>query len=186
MAFRSRDSELPDREGYTQRGSERNGVRISDFTADINGSRRCRMIAIGLAGRGPPASDMRVESARMAESVRVPSRGAILFHSCVTREPDPARAARLYEGLGSAHAATGRGAEAAAAYLRAAERAGSDEAASGLRRQAAEQWIRSGNVREGVRVLDSLGVEFDIRYTDSVVLALFSILWSRFLLKARG
>ena len=147
------------------------------------------MIAIQFArgGDAARASDYAEKAAAVAESVLAFHRAAQFYSIAVSLgEPDPARAARLYEGLGSAHAATGRGAEAAAAYLRAAERAGSDEAASGLRRQAAEQWIRSGNVREGVRVLDSLGAEFDIRYTDSVVLALFSILWSRFLLKARG
>jgi hypothetical protein len=42
------------------------------------------------------------------------------------------------------------------------------------------------NVREGVRVLASLGAEYDIRYTDSVLRALISIQWSRILLRMRG
>ena len=142
------------------------------------------MIAIQFARGGDTARAAEyAEKGRRSRRIgpRIPSRGAILFHRSVTGRVRPRPQGHLCERLANAHAAAGRGAEAAAAYLRAAESAGSDEAKSALRRQAAEQWIQRGNVREGVRVLTSLGAEYDIRHTDSLVRALISIQWSRVL-----
>src|SRR5581483_6551353 len=125
--------------------------------------------------------------AAKAETVLAFDRAAQFYSIALSLgELDDSRASRLYESLARTQSAAGRCAEAAAAYLRAAETAGTGDAALLLRRRAAEQWISSGNVREGVRLLASLGAEFNIRHNDSLALALTSIFWSRFLLKLRG
>ena len=163
-------------------------IRIAEALLSM-GCADAGRVAIQFARGGDTvrASDYAEKAAATAESVLAFDRAAQFYSIALSLgELDRPRAGRLYERLASAHAAAGRSADAAAPYLRAAETAETGEAASVLRRQAAEQWIRSGNVREGVRVLASLGAEFDIRHTDSVLLALISIFWSRVLLKVRG
>jgi hypothetical protein len=68
----------------------------------------------------------------------------------------------LYEQLGAALANAGRGAEAAKALLNAADGAevGKDR---DLRRRAAEQFLRSGHVEDGLRVLDGVLREVGLR-----------------------
>ena len=147
------------------------------------------MIAIQFArgGDAARAAEYADKAAIAAESVLAFYRAAQFYSIALSLGAfDAARTGHLWERLANAHASAGRCPEAAAAYLRAAESAGSEEVACALRRQAAEQWIRSGNVREGVRVLASLGAEYDIHHTDSVLRALISIMWSRLLLRARG
>ena len=147
------------------------------------------MIATQFArgGDAPRAAQYAEKAAEAAESVLAFHRAAQFYSIALAMGKfDPPRMAALYERLAAAHAAAGRGAEAAAAYLRAAGAAGSSEAASALRRHAGEQFIRSGNVREGIRVLASLGAAVHIRHNDSLVRALASILWSRCMLRTRG
>jgi serine/threonine protein kinase len=68
----------------------------------------------------------------------------------------------LHEQLGAALANAGRGGEAAEAYLKAAQ--GADPAKNrDLRRRAAEQFLRSGHVKEGLRVLDGVLREVGLR-----------------------
>jgi hypothetical protein len=147
------------------------------------------MIALQFARGGDTAraAEHAEKAAVGAESVLAFNRAAQFYAIALSLgEFDRPRTGHLCERMANAHAAAGRGAEAAADFLRAAESAGSHEAKLALRRQAAEQWIRSGNVREGVSVLTSLGAEYDIRHTDSLLRALISIQWSRVLLRVRG
>ena len=147
------------------------------------------MIAIQFArgGDNARAAEYSEKAAAAAEGVLAFDR-AVQFYSMTLAlgEFDRARAGSLHQRLASAHASAGRGSDAAAAYLRAAELAESVNHASTLRRHAAEEWIRSGNVREGVRLLASVGTEFNIRHTDRVPLALLSIVWHRTRLALRG
>ena len=147
------------------------------------------MIATQFArgGDNTRAADYSEKAAAAAEGVLAFDR-AVQFYSMALAlgEFDRARAGSLHQRLASAHASAGRGSDAAAEYLRAAELAESVHHASTLRRHAAEEWIRSGNVREGVRLLASVGAEFNIRHTDRVPLAVLSIVWHRARLALRG
>jgi eukaryotic-like serine/threonine-protein kinase len=146
------------------------------------------MIAIQFARGGDTAraAQYSEKAAEAAEAVLAFNRAAQFYSMALALgEFDRAHTGVLHQRLANAHASAGRGADAAAAFLRAAEMAESIQLASALRRQAAEEWIRSGNVREGVQLLLA-GSEFNIRHTDNVPLALFSIIWNRAHLAVRG
>ncbi len=163
-------------------------IRIGQVLVSV-GSADAGQIAIQFLRGGDTAraSEYAEKAAEGAESVLAFDQAAQFYSIALAiGDSDRSRTCRLCERLANAHAAVGRGADAAAAYLRAAESAGTGDARSVLRRKAAEQWIRSGNVREGAGVLASLGAEFHIHHTDSILLALISILWSRLWLKVRG
>ena len=147
------------------------------------------MVAVQFARAGDSAraAEYSEKTAEAAESVFAFNRSAQFYSMALAMgEFDRRHTGVLYQRLANAYASAGRGADAAAAYLCAAEKADSIEHASALRRHAAEEWIRSGNVREGVRVLASVGSEFNIHHTDSLLRALPSIIWDRALLAARG
>jgi energy-coupling factor transporter ATP-binding protein EcfA2 len=156
---------------------------ISSGHADLG------MVAVQFARAGDSAraAEYSEKTAVAAESVFAFNRSAQFYSMALAMgEFDRRHTGVLYQRLANAYASAGRGADAAAAYLCAAEKADSIEHASALRRHAAEEWIRSGNVREGVRVLASVGSEFNIHHTDSILRALPSIIWDRALLAARG
>jgi hypothetical protein len=92
---------------------------------------------------------------------------------------------RLRVLLGDALANAGRGAEAARAYLSAADEASATENLV-LSRRAAEQLLRSGHVDEGLdvlrRVLDRIG----LKLPGSARRAMLSFLWRRIQLRLRG
>jgi hypothetical protein len=76
--------------------------------------------------------------------------------------PEVAEQRPLYEQLGAALANAGRGKDAAEAFLNAAE--GADVGKSrDLRRCAAEQFLRSGHVEDGLRELDGVLREVGLR-----------------------
>jgi hypothetical protein len=147
------------------------------------------MIALQFSrgGDATRAAEYAEKAAIAAEGVLAFDRAAQLYSMALALgEFDRARAGSLHQRLANAHASAGRGSDAAADYLRAAEMAEFIDHASVLRRHAAEEWIRSGNLREGVRLLESVGTEFNIRHTDSVPLAMLSIIWNRGQLAVRG
>jgi hypothetical protein len=83
-------------------------------------------------------------------------RAADLYRRAIRLAPaDAAKQRPLYEQLGAALANAGRGKDAAQAFLNAAEGAEVGENRD-LRRRAAEQFLRSGYVKEGLRVLDDV------------------------------
>lgn len=85
-------------------------------------------------------------------------RAAELFRAAIAVDDAPERIARTRRRLGKALANAGRGAEAASAYLAAAEGLGPADAVA-CRRKAAEQLLRSGHVDEGLALLEEvLGV----------------------------
>lgn len=101
-------------------------------------------------------------------------------------EHDDRRRSELYERLAGVQASAGRGPEAAKALLQAADCEPGAVRSTDLQRMAAEQLIRSGNIKEGIEILTKLGARFQIRHSDSSALAIASILWSQAVLRIRG
>src|SRR5439155_19219956 len=88
-------------------------------------------------------------------------------------------------GLGDALAQTGRGAEAARAFLSAAEGAAPVDALE-LRRRASEQLLRSGHVDDGLHAMAPVLRAVKLRMPETPRGALVSMLWRRTLLRLRG
>jgi serine/threonine protein kinase/tetratricopeptide (TPR) repeat protein len=115
------------------------------------------------AGRYTEAGQYYGEAATSAARGLAFDRAADLYRRALDLSPtDVAEQHRLYEQLGAALANAGRGAEAAEAYLKAAEGAEVGKNRD-LRRRAAEQFLRSGHVKEGLRVLDDVLREVGLR-----------------------
>jgi eukaryotic-like serine/threonine-protein kinase len=94
-------------------------------------------------------------------------------------------ARRLETQLGDALANAGRGGEAAAAYLAAANGATVSEALD-LERRAAEQLIFSGRIAEGVDIIRKVLATVELTYPETPRRALVSFLLHRFKLRLRG
>jgi hypothetical protein len=93
----------------------------------------------------------------------------------------PARRAKLANALEQA----GRGAESAQAYLEAAE-GQSEEVELDLRRRAAEQFLRSGHVAEGMEALERVLGAVGLKLAPTPARALTSLLVRRTQLRLRG
>jgi Cdc6-like AAA superfamily ATPase len=147
------------------------------------------LIAVQFArgGDAPRAAQYSVKAARAAEAVLAFERAAqFISVALAVGAHQGSEAASLYERLARAYAASGRSREAVVAYEQAVGFADAAEWKFALRRHAAEECIRSGNVRKGVAMLEALGGEFGLRWTDNVAVAICSIAWSRIVLTARG
>jgi hypothetical protein len=97
---------------------------------------------------------------------------------------DPHTEHGLRVELGHALVNAGRGAEAARVYLVAAEAPGAD--ISDLRRRAAEQLIRSGNIDEGVATLRSALQPLGVAIATRPIQALRSLILRRIQIRLRG
>src|SRR5262249_43325482 len=91
----------------------------------------------------------------------------------------------LYIKLGNALANSGRGAEAADAYLAAVE-GGTAAETLDLQRRAAEQLLRSGHVDRGLSVLNAVLARVGLKMPKTTRGALALMLWRRLLLRLRG
>ena len=103
----------------------------------------------------------------------------------VMRPPGAADVATLQVRLGDALAQTGRGAEAARAYLSAANRSAPTDALE-LRRRAAEQLLRAGHVDDGLQAMVPVLAAVKLRVPESPRAAIISLLWRRAQLRMRG
>jgi hypothetical protein len=100
-------------------------------------------------------------------------------------EPDTDAARALEERLGDALANAGRGVEAAEAYLRAG-RGVADEDRLDLERRAAENFLRSGYVDEGMRTLRAVVASRGLHIPKTPERALAALLFHRAELRLRG
>ncbi|MGO8993490.1 MAG: serine/threonine-protein kinase PknK [Polyangiaceae bacterium] len=140
------------------------------------------------AGAGEPAKAARhaIGAAEQAAQTLAFDRAARLFQRAIDLVPstDP-RMRGLREQLGDALANAGKPAAAAAEYERAAEGASAVDALD-LRRRAAEQLLRAGEVRRGMAatrdVLTAVGLAMPRTRFGVIV----SLLWFRLLLRLRG
>ena len=99
-----------------------------------------------------------------------------------TPDLDPVR---LRIGLADALANSGRGAEAADAYLQAAERSAPGVGLD-LRRQAAEQLMRCGHIDRGLAVMREVLSAVGLKLARSPKHALLRLVWRRAQLRLRG
>ena len=123
------------------------------------------VLAFHLEGAGEKAEASRYYAVAADGAARdlAFERAVDLYHRALDLSPaDVAEQRPLYEQLGAALANAGRGEEAAKALLNAAKGAEVGKNRD-LRRRAAEQFLRSGHVEEGLRVLDSVLREFGLR-----------------------
>lgn len=97
----------------------------------------------------------------------------------------PEALARIEVQLAEALVNAGRGAEAAAMYLKAAQ-ADSPAMRLDYQRRAAEQLLISGRVDQGLRVLSQVLASIGERLHRTPRLALLSLLWQRTKLRLRG
>jgi tetratricopeptide (TPR) repeat protein len=143
-------------------------------------------IHFGEAGeleRGGPYAEV---AAGQAEQALAFDNAARLYRLALEWRPgDAAHARALSKKLGDALANAGRGADAAAAYLRAAEGAPRAEALT-LERLAAERLLISGRLEEGVNRLRPLLSEAGLPYPESSLAVLGALLWRNAWLSIRG
>jgi eukaryotic-like serine/threonine-protein kinase len=140
------------------------------------------------AGDNDKAAAYATQAAERAFKALAFDRAAQLYRqTLVMRPPGAADVPTLQVRLGDALAQTGRGAEAARAYLSAAERSSTGPTdALELRRRAAEQLLRAGHVDDGLQAMAPVLAAVKLRLPGSPRAALLSLLWRRARLRMRG
>jgi hypothetical protein len=146
------------------------------------------VLGIHFEGAGEPvkASHYYTLAAAGAGETLAFDRSARLYQKALqlhTPEGDEGR--RLRARLALALANAGRGAEAAREYLAAAAVAGPDEALD-LKRSAADQFLFSGHIDEGLAVLREVLADLRLSMPPSPLRALWGLLWRRAFLRLRG
>ncbi|HEX8794775.1 MAG TPA: protein kinase [Polyangiaceae bacterium] len=139
-----------------------------------------------LAGEPVRAAKYAVAAAHQASEALAFDRAAACWERALklTPEGDPKRRA-IRARLGDALANAGRGALAAAAYAKAAEKASAAEALD-LRRKSAEQFLRAGRFDEGIAAVRQVLALLGLRYPSTPFQALVQLIFLRLLLALRG
>ncbi len=135
------------------------------------------------------AAEYAEEAARKAEQALAFDRAA-QFHRqalerLVSRGSDDPRARAVRVALAIALTNGGRGAEAAEAYLAAADGAPPEQRLE-LRRRAAEQLIISGHIDPGVAAIEAVLVQVGLRLPRTPLRALLGLVFARLWLAVRG
>jgi serine/threonine protein kinase len=91
----------------------------------------------------------------------------------------------IFRHLGDALANAGRGAQAALAYLQAAEGNHHPQRQS-LQRAAAQQYVRSGRVKEATALMRTLLAQNGMRWPETGLEAVAAVLWNKAALALRG
>ncbi|HUS68752.1 MAG TPA: AAA family ATPase [Kofleriaceae bacterium] len=140
-------------------------------------------LAAGVVDRG---SEYAVEAAVKAAGTLAFERAAVFYRMAIDSLPaDEVMRRRLRVALGDALANAGRGADAAAEYLAAAEGAAAAEALE-LRRRAAEQLLRCGHLDDGLRALETVLGAVGMRLARTPRRALWSLVRRRMRARMRG
>jgi hypothetical protein len=138
------------------------------------------------AGSPEQAAEWYVRAADRATGALAFQRAARLYRLALELRPwEGPEGQRLRISLADAPADAGRGAEAAKAYLAAAEKAEPGEAL-GLRRRAADQFLQCGLTREGLEVLRGVLGEFGMRLETDKGRAIRALLLERLRLWWQG
>ena len=138
------------------------------------------------AGQAERAAGYAIRAADQAAAALAFARAASLYRQALELHP-PTGAARslLLAKLGSALTNANRGAEAAPVFLAAAADAGPQEACD-LQRRAADQFMISGHIEEGLRVLKQVLAAVGLQLGSTTARVVASLYWRRTRLKLRG
>ncbi len=139
-----------------------------------------------LAGDMPRAAHHALNAAREATDALAFDRAALLYRRVLELGAiERAERATLFASLGDVLVYAGRGADAAAAYLEASKLA-TGQLAFEHERKAAEHFLRSGHVDQGLPLLRRVLSAFDLALPKSPRRALVSLLLRRVRLGLRG
>jgi serine/threonine protein kinase/tetratricopeptide (TPR) repeat protein len=136
-------------------------------------------------GRRDDAAAFATIAAEQAFAALAFDRAADLFRKAIDLAPDHRAVTDHYARLGDALANAGRGADAANAYLEGA-RGVAPQLAVERRRRAAEQFLRSGYVDEGLAALEEVAAACGLSLPRTPKRALASLLVRRARLGVRG
>ncbi len=152
-----------------------------------SGARDAEWIALHLEGAGQidRAVDYLVQAAENAADMLAFDRAAALYQHALELKPPATGDIALPSALAESLANADRGAEAAAVYLEAAKEAGQQERFV-LQRLAAEQFLRSGHIDEGIRNLRVVLGTSGIRYPKTLAATLAAVGWARMRVRLRG
>jgi serine/threonine protein kinase len=133
------------------------------------------------------AAEYAVAAARRAAETLAFDRAARLYSLALdlSSGADPPERRALRVGLADALSNAGRGAEAASAYLVASRGAPAAEALE-LQRRAAEQFLISGHIEEGLSAIRSVLARVGLKLARTPWTALLSILFRRAMIRLRG
>ena len=138
------------------------------------------------AGDRAQAAAQALEAASKSEEALAFDRAARFFRYAIELGDWPSeQMATLEARLGETLAHAGRPAEAAVAFLRAAELVNAD-AARILRGRAGEQLLLGGHIDRGLEVMRALLLDVGLSIPSTPRRALISLLWHRGKLRARG
>jgi eukaryotic-like serine/threonine-protein kinase len=133
------------------------------------------------------ATRFTIEAADKAYASLAFERAARLYRDAIVLKPeDRALILQLRRKLGDVLVASGRGVEAAGAYLASAETEDSPSRRIECFRLAADQYLRSGHTLEGISILRRLATSVGIRITESQWRVVLLILLRRALIKLGG
>ncbi|MDP2875754.1 MAG: protein kinase, partial [Holophaga sp.] len=169
--------------------AERRAINLAlAFALEASADADPETLAIHFEGGGElgKASEFTALAAEKAFTALAFDHAAMLFrHSLKLRPADDPAVSRLLTALGDALTNAGRSAEAAESYMLAIERVPRKEV-SRLRRRAAEEYLRAGQMELGTAVLQDVLTSAGETYPSSKFWAVVSILFYRFRLKLRG
>jgi eukaryotic-like serine/threonine-protein kinase len=140
-------------------------------------------------GAGEPDKAARyaaIAAARAAQALAFDRAAELYRRSLALRDPDGGEGRSLRIKLAEALGSAGRGPEAAAAFL-AAQRGATEDEAFELQLRAADQFLRSGHIDEGLEAIKSVLAGLSLKLPSATpTRALTSMLLSRARLRLRG
>lgn len=137
------------------------------------------------AGNLPAVYHAACRAAKVAEGQLAFDRAALFYQSALdTIQVEPERQTELLRKLANTLNLAGRGWDAAHAYLKAAE-CGPPDAVFELQRLAADQFVRSGYIDEGLSLFERVAATLDLRVPRTPGQAVRGILWARLRTRVR-
>ncbi len=137
------------------------------------------------AGDRLRAAEFAEQAAERAETALAFERAAAMYEMAIELGSASVKSEILMVKLGEALVNAGRGYDAGTRFLQAA-RTAPPTTALDLRRRAAEQFLFSGHIEEGLRVVEQILSAMKMRAPRTALGAVFSLVWRRLLLRLRG
>lgn len=145
-------------------------------------------LALHWAGAGDQekAATYTLLAAEQAEAQLAFEHAAGLYTAALALGVSPARRAEIETRLGDALAKSGRGADAARAYLAAAARKDDHLERVELKRRAADQLVISGHIDQGIALAQEVLATFGMSFPATRRRALLALAWGRARVALRG